>query len=139
MLVRALLLRYEDHPIARQDLREFDPLLGNLRYSAKTGILLLMPVDGNTDPIVQLFKCRNLVAEKRGLIYQGSEDRWRSRVTTPVGRSTTSSSSGMHRTEGADGVVRGLACGHPESRHRRTTAPGRLLPMNIRCVGSPLP
>ena len=66
MLVRALLLRYEGLPIARQDLREVDPLLGNLRYSAKTGILLLMPVDGNTDPIVQLFKCRNLFARSEG-------------------------------------------------------------------------
>jgi hypothetical protein len=77
MLVRALLLRYQGVPIDRETLRDSVPLLGHLRYSIKTGNLLLMPVDGGTDPVVQLFRCRNLVAEKRGLVYQGIEDRWR--------------------------------------------------------------
>ena len=49
-----------------------------VQFSAASGPLLLMPLNAEkTDPLVQPFKARLKVVDRRGMVYVGTEDIWK--------------------------------------------------------------
>jgi hypothetical protein len=89
MFVNALRLRYMGHKLPKDVLRETVPMVGELRYEDQphgksSMVCLLMPLDGRTEPLVQLHGCR-IKIEKRGLLIRGTEHSWlrRERETYP--------------------------------------------------------
>jgi hypothetical protein len=80
MLVKALRLRYLGHRIPADILRQEAPMVGDLSYSdhlhGRSMSCLLMPLGGDTEPLVQLFSCR-IKIERRGLLIRGEEHLWR--------------------------------------------------------------
>jgi hypothetical protein len=80
MLVKALRLRRLGTRIPTEDLRAVEPLIGFLRYEDQphgksSMVCLLMPLSGNTQPLVQLFACR-IKIERRGILIRGTECMW---------------------------------------------------------------
>ena len=58
-------------------------MLGELRYEDQphgqsSMVCLLMPIDGRTEPMVQLHTCR-IKIKKRGLLIRGTEHAWNRR------------------------------------------------------------
>ncbi len=77
------------HKLPKDVLREAVPMTGELRYEDQphgksSMVCLLMPLDGRTEPLVQLHRCR-IKIERRGLLIRGTEHSWlrRQRETYP--------------------------------------------------------
>jgi hypothetical protein len=80
MLVEALRLRYMGDKLPKDVLRQAVPMVGDLRYEDQphgksSMVCLLMPLDGRTEPLVQLHGCR-IKIERRGFLIRGMEHAW---------------------------------------------------------------
>jgi len=80
MLVAALRLRYLGHKLPKDVLAQALPMVGELRYEDQphglsSMVCLLMPLDGRTEPLVQLSRCRIRI-ERRGVLIRGTESIW---------------------------------------------------------------
>ncbi len=91
MLVKALRLRRADLRITSEELRQEVPLVGRLHFDNHPNSLyagkgaqmcMLMPVTGSSEPHVQSFRAKLRRIDKRGLIIQGVEERWRRKEST---------------------------------------------------------
>jgi hypothetical protein len=77
MLVKALRLRYLGHRIPVDVLRQEQPMTGELTYAVhlhgRSMTAMLLPLEGNTEPLVQLYGCK-IKIEQRGILIRGEED-----------------------------------------------------------------